>query len=129
MRIKVYRDKCSGCHLCETICSLFHLGVVNTEKSAVRIEKDDLDTSSSSPVVCRQCRQMKCLEGEKASPETEKEKFIWPAGRSGKCPFHALSALRPHCYHCDLCGGSPQCVKVCTTGAITLYRKEGARPW
>ena len=120
MRIKVDKDKCSGCHLCETICSLFHLGVVNTEKSAVRIEKDDLDTSSNLPVVCRQCRQMKCLEGEGASPEAERGKFIWPGERSGRCPFHALSALGPHCYHCDLCGGSPQCVKVCTTGAVTV---------
>ena len=52
MRIKVDKEKCSGCHLCETICSLFHLGVVNSEKSAVRVEKDDLDTNSNSPVIC-----------------------------------------------------------------------------
>ena len=74
MRIKVNKEKCSGCHLCETMCSLFHLGVVNAEKSAVRIEKDDLDTSLNSPVVCRQCKKMKCLEGEEVSPEVEKER-------------------------------------------------------
>jgi anaerobic carbon-monoxide dehydrogenase iron sulfur subunit len=75
--------------------SLFHFGVVNAEKSAVHVEKDDLDRSSNSPAVCRQCKRM-------------------------KCPFHALTVLGGHSYHCDLCGGRPQCVKVCTTGAIRL---------
>ncbi len=120
MRIKVDKEKCSGCHLCETICSLFHLGVVNAEKSAVHVEKDDLDTSSNSPAVCRQCKQMKCVEGEEVSPEIEKQKFAWPRERAKKCPFHALTVFGDHSYHCDLCGGRPQCVKVCTTGAIRL---------
>ena len=120
MRIKVDEEKCSGCHLCETICSLFHLGVVNVEKSAVHVEKDDLDTNSNSPTVCRQCKQMKCLEGEEVSPEIERKKFAWPKAREKKCPFHALTVLGAHSYHCDLCGGRPQCVQVCTTGAIKL---------
>ncbi len=120
MKIKVVQEKCSGCHLCETMCSLFHLGVVNTERSAVRIEKDDLDTSSNSPVVCRQCKKMPCLEGEEVSLDIERPKFSWPRERANKCPFHALPVFGTRSYHCDLCGGKPQCVKVCTTGAIKL---------
>jgi anaerobic carbon-monoxide dehydrogenase iron sulfur subunit len=120
MAIKVDKEKCSGCHLCETICSLFHLGAVNAEKSAIHIEKDDLDTSLNSPVVCRQCKQMKCLQGEEAFPEIERQKFTWPRARAKKCPFHALTVFGAHSYHCDLCGGLPQCVRVCTTGAIKL---------
>jgi Fe-S-cluster-containing hydrogenase component 2 len=122
MKIKVNKDKCSGCRLCETLCSLFHLGAVNTEKSAIRIEKDDLDTSMNTPFVCRQCKSMKCLEGEKGAPDAERDKFIWPARRSGKCPFHALKVFKNKSYHCDLCGGAPQCVKVCTTGALVMSR-------
>jgi Fe-S-cluster-containing hydrogenase component 2 len=93
---------------------------VNTEKSAIRIEKDDLDTSMNSPFVCRQCKDMKCLEGEKAVLEAERKKFTWTARRSEKCPFHAVTLFKGKSYHCDLCGGNPQCVKVCTTGAIRL---------
>lgn len=122
MRIKVNKNKCSGCRLCEALCSLFHLGAVNTEKSAIRIEKDDLDTSLNTPFVCRQCKNMKCLEGEKAVPEVEKKKFIWPARRSGKCPFQSLNLFKNKSYHCDLCGGNPQCVKACTTGALVISR-------
>lgn len=124
MRIKVNEEKCSGCRLCETLCSLFHLGVVNTEKSAIRIEKDDLETSMNSPFVCRQCKTMKCLEGEKAAPQGEREKFIWAARRSRHCPFHALPVFGGKAYHCDLCGGDPQCVKVCTTGALVVSRPQ-----
>ena len=117
------KKKCSGCRLCETLCSLFHGGAVNAEKSAIRIEKDDLDTSMNSPFVCRQCKTMACLEGEKVTPETERKKFIWAAQRSGKCPFHALNLFKGKSYHCDLCGGNPQCVKVCTTGALVMGRR------
>ena len=120
MRIKVDKKKCSGCRLCETMCSLFHMGAVNTEKSAIRIEKDDLDTSMNTPFVCRQCKNMACLEGEKVAPEAERKKFIWARSRSSKCPFQALNPYRGKSYHCDLCGGNPQCVKVCTTGALSL---------
>jgi len=120
MRIKVNKEKCSGCRLCETLCSLFHLGVVNTDRSAIRIEKDDLDTSMNSPFVCRQCKTMKCLEGEKVAPDEERKKFIWRAQRSRSCPFHALHVFKGKAYHCDLCGGDPQCVQVCTPGALVM---------
>ena len=120
MRIKVNKKKCSGCHLCEMVCSLFHLGIINTEKSAVRIRKDDLDTSIHAPVICRQCKEMKCLEGEEASEPAEKKKFLWDTSRAERCPFHALAVFGKDAYHCDLCGGNPRCLKVCTPGALHL---------
>jgi carbon-monoxide dehydrogenase iron sulfur subunit len=121
MRIKINRKQCTGCHLCELICSLFHLGVMNTEKSAIRIYKDDLDTGMSRPLVCRQCKEMKCLEGEDAVAASEKKRFVWNRERAERCPFHGLGTYGDYAYHCDLCGGKPQCVKVCTSGAIRTY--------
>ena len=120
MRIKVDSQKCSGCHLCEMVCSLFHLRIIHTEKSAIRVQKDDLATSLSTPVLCRQCREMKCLAGEEATNNSEKKKFLWNKARAERCPFHALTVFEEHAYHCDLCGGHPQCVRVCTPGAIRL---------
>ena len=120
MKIKVEKEKCSGCHLCEMVCSLFHLGTLNIEKSAIRIERDDLNSSLNTPVVCRQCKKMKCLSKEEADDTTEKKIFVWNEGRVKACPFKALSLLEGTAYHCDLCGGEPQCTKVCTPGAITV---------
>jgi anaerobic carbon-monoxide dehydrogenase iron sulfur subunit len=102
------------------VCSLFHLGAINTEKSAIRIDKDDLNSGITSLILCRQCKEMKCLRGESTDEVLEKKKYTWPTARAKRCPFHALSTLGENAYHCDLCGGKPRCVKVCTTGALTL---------
>ena len=118
MKIKILKRRCSGCHLCEMVCSLCHLGVINTEKSAIRIQKDDLDTSMNQPIVCLQCKEMKCLEGEEVEEGVEKRKFIWNKTRSELCPFDAIGVFGENAYHCNLCGGNPQCVKVCTPKAI-----------
>ncbi len=122
MKIKVNKDKCSGCHLCEMICSLFHLGTINTEKSAIHIHKDDLNTSLNSPILCRQCKKMNCLEDRTGAEAQEKKKFLWKKARAEHCPFQALSALGGKAFHCDLCGGNPQCVKVCTPGALQILK-------
>lgn len=122
MRIKVNKEKCSGCHLCEMACSLVHLGIINVEKSAIRIRKDDLDTSLNTPVLCLQCKEMKCFKGVENIKSLEKKKFIWDRVRADRCPFGALSVLGEKAYHCDLCGGEPQCVKVCTPKAISISK-------
>jgi carbon-monoxide dehydrogenase iron sulfur subunit len=122
MRIRVEKEKCSGCHLCEVVCSLFHSGAINVEKSAIRVNKDDLGSSLNTPILCRQCSKMKCLFDESTDDTLEKKKFIWSALRAKRCPFHALSVFGEKAYHCDLCDGKPQCVKVCTPGALFLSR-------
>lgn len=122
MRIKVNKDKCSGCHLCEMVCSLFHLGMINTEKSAIRIQKDDLGSSLNTPVLCHQCKEMKCLKEEEAIVELEKRRFIWDRIRAERCPFNALTVFSENAYHCDLCGENPQCIKVCTPKAISIQK-------
>ena len=122
MRISVNRKKCTGCHLCELVCSLFHLGVINPEKAAIRIQKDDLSTSMNTPLVCRQCKEMKCLEGEAVEEKLEKEQFLWVKARADRCPFDSLSVFGQDAYHCDLCSGYPQCVSVCTSEAIRVKK-------
>jgi Fe-S-cluster-containing hydrogenase component 2 len=96
--------------------------VINVEKSAISIEKDDLDSSLNTPMLCRQCKKMKCLEGEGAAGTSERKTFVWIKGRAERCPFHALPVFDEKAYHCDLCRGNPQCINVCTTKAIYLSR-------
>ena len=122
MKIRVHKTKCTGCHLCEVVCSLFHSGKINTEKSAIQIVKDDLQTSTNVPLLCRQCERMVCLSDENVDEREERGKFIWNPGRVARCPFHALRTSEGQAFHCDLCGGTPQCVKVCTVKAITVSR-------
>ena len=59
---------------------------------------------------------------EIAVEEEERAKFVWDPARLARCPFNAVRVFGKEAFHCDLCGGSPQCVKVCTTKAITVQR-------
>lgn len=91
-------------------------------ESAIHIDKDDLDTSLHTPVLCRQCKKMKCLNAERLKMTPERKKFIWDRKRAECCPFDALPILGEEAFHCDLCRGNPRCVKVCTPGAIQIFK-------
>jgi len=67
-RLKIYPEKCSGCRLCEMACSIQHLGMVNTRRSAIRIFKDDLEIGACKPVVCIQCNRMLYMEADHPDP-------------------------------------------------------------
>ena len=123
IRIKIDPKKCSGCRLCQMACSIQHLGVVNTGRSAIRIDKDDLESGACKPVVCIQCKRMLCMGDDQPDPEVYRSRFIWEKSFSDSCPFDALVERDDDIYHCDLCSGRPQCVTVCSTGAIRIAVK------
>lgn len=122
MKIKVEKRLCSGCRICEAVCSLSHTGRINPERSAIRVYKDDLGNGMMEPRLCRQCREMKCLGGGDAEEQKERKKFLWDRKRAEHCPFGALQVFEDQAYHCDLCAGKPKCVSVCTTGALRIQR-------
>jgi carbon-monoxide dehydrogenase iron sulfur subunit len=101
-------------------CSIYHLGLVNINRSAIYIRKDDLKTGACQPIVCRQCENMPCLGENDHNRAEYRAQFIWEPALSEACPFMALFQWRDEVYHCDLCGGEPQCVTVCSTGAIEI---------
>jgi len=127
MMIKIDPEKCSGCRLCEMACSIHHLGVVNTGRSAIRIYKDDLETGACKPVVCIQCKRMLCMADDHPDQEGYRSRFIWKKSLAESCPFDALVLWDADVYHCDLCGGQAQCVRVCSTGAIQISDKGGTK--
>ena len=77
MKIRVNSEKCSGCHLCEMACSIHHLGVVNINRSAIHIQKDDLETGACQPVACRQCENMPCMGKNNQNSAEYRLHFIW----------------------------------------------------
>ena len=58
----------------------------------------------------------------------ERKKFIWNKTRAERCPFDALPVLGEEAFHCNLCSGNPQCVKVCTPGAIQVMEPHRQSP-
>jgi len=122
MRIKVDAQKCTGCHICEMVCSLYHEGVINLQRSAIRVSKDDFDEIVNTPAVCRQCKKMVCLDGHpEAYQQEHRKKYKWEDTSSiEKCPFDAIFTFQGSVVHCDLCGGDPRCVQYCSVEAITV---------
>jgi Fe-S-cluster-containing hydrogenase component 2 len=124
MRLVINKRKCSGCHICELVCSVYHFGVASPEKAAIRIHKDDLNTSVNTPKVCLQCvdRKMKCLRGfpDSTDPDTARERLLWDRACLEFCPYDAIFPYEDSALHCNLCHGQPRCVEFCTPGAITV---------
>ena len=128
MKISVVAEKCTGCRICELVCSNIKVQVFNPKAACIKIV--DLDYwSFSSPVVCIQCKNPRCVEicPTKALSQMElgtilvdKEKCTGCGDCVQECPVGAINFYEGLPMICDLCGGSPSCVEWCPSGAIVL---------
>jgi len=129
--------KCSGCRMCEIACSLFHEKKIWPEASRIRVFM--LVPGAEIPHFCAQCHDYPCVEScpENAltiSKETEavlvdKEKCTGCGLCIKVCPGRIphLHPTENYILICDLCGGDPKCVKVCTEaqfGALWIVNKQ-----
>jgi carbon-monoxide dehydrogenase iron sulfur subunit len=119
---------CTGCRVCESVCSLVHDGECNPARSRIRIirwETQGVDI----PVTCLQCTEAPCQEAcptnairrnlETRAMETKEELCIQCHMCALACPFGAtLIAPEGKVLRCDLCQGEPECIKLCETKAI-----------
>jgi Fe-S-cluster-containing hydrogenase component 2 len=126
-------DNCSGCRVCEIVCSITHEGACNPRKSRIRVSsKPGVDY----PNVCRQCRVPRCAEacptGAIAKDKkigayiVDNEKCTACHACVASCPFGAIT-IHPNSgfpIKCDLCGGSPQCVKYCPQNVLEYLPKK-----
>ncbi|MCL5263715.1 MAG: TIGR04076 family protein [Chloroflexi bacterium] len=129
---------CSGCRACEMICSFTHESVFSPELSRVQVAKDE-PAGKDTPFVCRQCGNARCLEvcpkNALRRHPTTKAVLVDQSTCSGcglcaeACPFEVvrMHPLTKVPLLCDLCGGDPQCVPRCVTGAL-WYGEAQHRP-
>ena len=131
-------EKCTGCGLCELICSFKHHGEFNPTKS--RIHKTVfVERAVAIPVVCYQCEEPWCGKICRAEAITwekdEKTGATWVEVSETKCvgcrmcmlacPYgNIVVSEKGHAEKCDLCDGDPECVKFCATGAIRFAEPE-----
>ena len=129
MRLLVFKNKCTGCRLCELTCSLRHEGVCNPEKSRIKVERRSV--ALDIPTVCIQCDKRFCVAAcplgvlsvaENGSIHVDESLCTACGVCQMVCPFDAIR-MHPSKHVamiCDLCGGEPQCVKYCALGALKV---------
>lgn len=121
----VVRDymKCTGCRLCEIACSLKHEGRIWPEASRVRVFM--LVPGAEVPHLCAQCYNYPCVAAcpvEALSVHEETGAVIVNNEQCNACGLciDACPGKVPHLHPdrkrvviCDLCGGDPECAKIC----------------
>ena len=53
-------EKCTGCRLCELVCSVFHDGVSNANRSRIKVMKWESE-GRYIPMSCQQCQDAPCM--------------------------------------------------------------------
>ncbi|MCX6348606.1 MAG: 4Fe-4S dicluster domain-containing protein [Candidatus Aureabacteria bacterium] len=122
---KIDAKKCTGCRICELVCSLHHSGAINPQKSRIRVYRlEDRDAIET----CRHCATPKCVPacptGALAIANDQvvyvKEKCDLCGACIAACPFPgALRIFDGELLKCDFCGGELLCAKYCMMGAVT----------
>lgn len=120
--------------MCETACAMYHTGRVNRNMARIKVVQL-FQRGLDGPVVCLQCQERFCLDcpshaitiGNKGQIIISPTLCTFCGKCERNCPIGAIELFNNSVYVCDLCGGSPKCVEVCTEGALT-YFPESERP-
>lgn len=121
-------DVCTGCRVCENVCSLVHFGECNPARARIRVMRWET-LGVDVPVTCLQCEEAPCADScpkraiqrnsETGAMETIEDLCIQCHMCALACPFGAtLIGPEEEVLRCDFCGGDPECVKLCETSAI-----------
>jgi carbon-monoxide dehydrogenase iron sulfur subunit len=127
-------ELCSGCRTCELVCSLYYTGECRPTRSRRRVI--EAKALTFVPMACQQCKDAPCMKVCPANAISRDEKTAATVINSEKCigcklcmiacPFGAINEdpVDKNMVKCDLCGGEPQCVNFCPTGALCFVSPD-----
>jgi Fe-S-cluster-containing hydrogenase component 2 len=120
---------CTGCRLCERMCSLEHFDVFNSARSRIRVVS--FEGGLEIPVTCNHCGlcldscplNLIKLDDKLGVIKIDEEKCNGCRSCIEVCPIGAIT-LDPNsnkALKCDLCGGKPVCVEYCPAKVLALH--------
>jgi Fe-S-cluster-containing hydrogenase component 2 len=127
--ILVDYKKCTGCRLCENVCSVQNEGVCNPALARIKIVKWEWE-GVQIPTLCQQCLEPACQkvcpvkaiskDKELGCMKIDQDRCIGCRLCLTYCPLGAVvyDASSQKVAKCELCDGDPVCVKYCETKAI-----------
>ena len=132
--VSINPDKCTGCGLCEYVCSLEKNGFPNPALSRIRVIR--LTPLFNTAMTCRFCNDPPCVRAcpREALRQSEKGNLIivYEEKCDGcgwciqACPYGGL-IIDPDknvVAVCDLCGGEPKCVEFCPEEALEIASND-----
>ncbi len=137
-RILAVIDRCSGCRLCEMICSFVHEKAFSSSASRITVIKEDA-FGLDLPVLCCHCDPCSAaancpttalVKNDEGFIVVKEEECIGCGKCSETCLVGGIK-LHPETnipLICDQCGGKPRCVEECPTKALIYVDLEGWRP-
>jgi carbon-monoxide dehydrogenase iron sulfur subunit len=131
----IFPSQCTGCRICELVCSFFHYKIFNPSLSRIKVITDESELLDF-PVTCRHCLDPTCQSvcptqaisrnNQQGVNQIDEELCVGCGECVSACPFGAifipLGEKAPIC--CDLCGGEPQCVKYCPREVLIYTSNE-----
>lgn len=131
--IRVNETLCGGCKICMYACSLTNEGMAAIDLSRIQISSNDIDQFDTFAEPCLQCADPQCyrycptgalkIDENTHARIIDRELCIGCKLCIKHCPYTLprirFDAVAKKAVKCNLCGGNPQCVKLCPTGALT----------
>ena len=134
-RLKVNANNCSGCQLCQILCTQFHDNIYGVQNARLKIKSSETKERMPAfkPHVCTLCE--KCVKacepgalkiGERGYLVLDETICNGCGDCKESCPFEVINmnikTNKP--MFCDLCLGNPQCVKWFNRDALTLIKRS-----
>lgn len=139
VHLEIHNEKCTGCRICENFCSFHHESAIWPARSRITVAAQSND-GPFTLIVCHQ-GQDPCLSESGDVPcaatcpvdaiTRHEDTGAWVINTeectgcgacAEACPFEAIifdeTLAVP--LKCDLCGGEPECVAMCPSGAHQL---------
>ena len=128
-------SKCTGCHICELVCSEHHEENYGLRKSRIRVTS--IGNTIRLAMSCRLCKKAPCVAScprdalrqheDTGTIVVDENKCTGCKWCIGACDFGVIffHPIQKTPIICDLCGkDEPQCIRACQKEAIQLITED-----
>ena len=129
--------RCNGCGDCVAACAMKRTGLDNPALSCIQIVSDPHFKDFYLPVICLQCTDPPCMKvcpNDTIYRDSSLNRVMIKGHHCigckmcyAVCPIGAMGfdEERGFAFKCDLCGGDPECVRLCEPKALVFIQTRG----